>query len=303
MLFQYHKSLDDAVHCIELNPSWVRVCRSCPSPPILQNADPNTTSAFENNKLTTERAPFLFRALQAYIRKGEALQKLGNLDDAISTFQKGLEIEPGNKLLQIAKWKAEQFAASAQEGPSGEAAGQKRTAPDAVGPPSDAKRAKCEHGRRRNKCKDCGGSGICVHQRIRSNCKECGGSKFCSHGREKSKCKECGGSAICSHGREKRRCKECGGSGLCAAHGREKSRCRECGGSGICVHGRQKYSCKVCGGKGICAHGREKIKCKDCGGTGICAHGKQKFRCKECRVNTSTSVAAASKLLTQFRSS
>ena len=36
----------------------------------------------------------------------------------------------------------------------------------------------------------------------------------CTHGREKNKCKECGGSGICAHGREKYRCKECGGSGL-----------------------------------------------------------------------------------------
>ena len=32
----------------------------------------------------------------------------------------------------------------------------------------------------------------------------------CEHGRQKSRCKECGGSGICVHGREKRRCKDCG---------------------------------------------------------------------------------------------
>ena len=32
----------------------------------------------------------------------------------------------------------------------------------------------------------------------------------CEHGRERSRCKECGGSAICEHGRERRRCKQCG---------------------------------------------------------------------------------------------
>ena len=64
----------------------------------------------------------------------------------------------------------------------------------------------------------------------------------CEHGREKFRCKECGGSAICEHGRQKRSCKECGGSGICE-HGRRKSQCKECGGSGICEYGRNKRHC------------------------------------------------------------
>ena len=67
----------------------------------------------------------------------------------------------------------------------------------------------CPHGRRRNKCKECGGSQICEHGRVRSVCKECGGSQICEHGRVRSQCKECGGSAICEHGRQRCRCKEC----------------------------------------------------------------------------------------------
>eukprot|EP00964_Phaeocystis_antarctica_P062302 scaffold37315_cov58-Phaeocystis_antarctica.AAC.2 len=47
-------------------------------------------------------------------------------------------------------------------------------------------RWKCEHGRQRTKCKDCGG-----------------GIKKCEHGRERSKCKDCGGSGICEHGRQR----------------------------------------------------------------------------------------------------
>ena len=35
------------------------------------------------------------------------------------------------------------------------------------------KRAKCQHGRQRNKCKECGGASICQHGRQRSECKEC----------------------------------------------------------------------------------------------------------------------------------
>ena len=34
---------------------------------------------------------------------------------------------------------------------------------------------KCEHGRERSRCKDCGGSGICEHGRQRSQCKEYSG--------------------------------------------------------------------------------------------------------------------------------
>ena len=65
----------------------------------------------------------------------------------------------------------------------------------------------CEHGvRPRSQCKVCR---KCEHGRRRTNCKECGGGSICEHGRERSKCKECGGSQICEHGRERCKCKEC----------------------------------------------------------------------------------------------
>ena len=110
---------------------------------------------------------------------------------------------------------------------------------------------KCEHGRQRSLCKECGGSGLCEHGRKRSECKDCGGSGICDHGRQRSRCKDCGGSGLCEHGRERSRCKDCGGSGLCE-HGRQRSRCKDCGGSGICEHGRQRSRCKDCGGSGLC---------------------------------------------------
>jgi hypothetical protein len=125
------------------------------------------------------------------------------------------------------------------------------------------KRGHCEHSRRKQECKECGGSAICEHGRIKSRCKECGGSGICEHGRRKQECKECGGSAICEHGHIKRQCKECGGSGICE-HGRRKRQCKECGGSGICEHGRIKYTCKECGGSAICEHDRIKYQCKKC---------------------------------------
>ena len=50
---------------------------------------------------------------------------------------------------------------------------------------------KCEHNRRRSRCKECGGASICEHKRIRSECKECGGAGICEHNRQRQKCKEC----------------------------------------------------------------------------------------------------------------
>jgi len=143
------------------------------------------------------------------------------------------------------------------------------------------KRKRCEHGRVRSRCKDCGGGSVCEHGRQRSSCKDCGGSGICEHGRERSRCKDCGGSGICEHGRQRSRCKDCGGSSICE-HGRQKSRCKDCGGSSICEHGRERRKCKDCGGRGICEHGRQRSKCKDCGGSGICEHGRQRSHCKDC---------------------
>jgi hypothetical protein len=124
----------------------------------------------------------------------------------------------------------------------------------------------CVHGRRRSRCKECGGARLCVHGRQRSRCKECGGSSICLHGRQRYSCKECGGSSICEHGRRRHTCKECGGASICV-HGRQRSSCKECGGASICVHGRRRRTCKECGGANICLHGRERYRCKECGAT------------------------------------
>ena len=122
--------------------------------------------------------------------------------------------------------------------------------------------------------------GPCEHGvKYRSRCKVCGA---CPHGRRRTRCKDCGGGAICEHGRQRDRCKECGGKGICE-HGRRRSMCKECGGASICEHGRRRYRCKECGGVSICEHGRRRTECKECGGGAICEHGRQRFRCKDCR--------------------
>jgi len=95
------------------------------------------------------------------------------------------------------------------------ATGKKRTlqAPASAGRPG--KHHICEHQRRRDRCKDCGGSGLCEHQRVRSRSKDCGGGSICEHQRIRSSCKECGGGSLCEHQRKKSTCKDCGGSDIC----------------------------------------------------------------------------------------
>ena len=39
----------------------------------------------------------------------------------------------------------------------------------------------CPHGKRRYRCRECGGGSICVHGRVRSICKECGGASTVSY--------------------------------------------------------------------------------------------------------------------------
>lgn len=66
----------------------------------------------------------------------------------------------------------------------------------------------CKHGKRKQMCRECGGSGICQHGKQRHHCRECGGSGFCVHGKRKARCKECGGISICEHGRQKGCCRQ-----------------------------------------------------------------------------------------------
>ena len=142
--------------------------------------------------------------------------------------------------------------------------------------PCEPKKYKCEHGKRKEYCKECGGSAFCKHGKQKQICKKCGGSGICEHGKRKSRCKECGGSEFCEHGKNKYVCKECDGSGICE-HGKNKSICKECGGSGICKHGKQKRFCKECDGSAFCEHGKEKSRCKECGGSQICKGNKEPY--------------------------
>jgi len=140
---------------------------------------------------------------------------------------------------------------------------------------------KCEHGRNKSTCKECGGGSICEHGKLKHRCVECGGGSICEHGRRKDHCVECGGASICEHGRRRSHCVECGGSQICE-HKRQRSQCVDCGGSQICEHKRQRSQCFDCGGSQVCEHGRLKWSCVDCGGSQICEHNRRKNRCVQC---------------------
>ena len=141
---------------------------------------------------------------------------------------------------------------------------------------------KCEHGKQKSRCKECGGREICEHERIKTKCVPCKGGSICEHNKQKTHCIECQGSSICEHSRVKGRCKECQGTGICE-HNKRKYECIECGGTSICIHNKLKSRCKDCGGNEICIHNRQKYNCKDCRGSGICEHNKQKSFCKDCK--------------------
>jgi len=67
-------------------------------------------------------------------------------------------------------------------------------------------------------------------------CKKCVESaKKCEHGKSKTRCLDCGGGSLCEHGQVKYRCLECGGSAYCK-HEIQKCRCPTCGGSSLCIH-------------------------------------------------------------------
>ena len=68
---------------------------------------------------------------------------------------------------------------------------------------------KCENGRVKYCCKECGGSQFCEHNKRKEECKVCGGSQICEHNKRKKNCKDCKGSRICKHNKHKSSCKKC----------------------------------------------------------------------------------------------
>jgi hypothetical protein len=126
---------------------------------------------------------------------------------------------------------------------------------------SQSRKSNCEHNKRKDRCRHCGGAALCEHNKRKEICRLCGGSSFCEHNKQKTLCRHCGGASICVHGKQKSRCRLCGGASICV-HGKQQNRCRLCGGASICVHGKVKYICRLCGGTSICVHGKEKKLCR-----------------------------------------
>jgi len=109
----------------------------------------------------------------------------------------------------------------------------------------------------------------CQHGRTKTYCFECGGGSLCEHRNRKSLCKYCKGGSICEHDKEKTRCVECHGGSICV-HNKRKSCCVECGGGSICIHEKQKRNCRICNESYFCEHGKQKPSCKTCGGSALC---------------------------------
>jgi hypothetical protein len=104
----------------------------------------------------------------------------------------------------------------------------------------------------------------------------------CPHGRRKDRCKQCGGGwSFCGHGRRRWECRDCGGSSICP-HNRRRARCRDCGGASICEHGRDKWTCRACGGRGLYSQARRRTKCRVCCRRFSSAQGCQHETCKKC---------------------
>ena len=135
----------------------------------------------------------------------------------------------------------------------------------------------CEHGRRKDRCRDCG-TGICEHNKLKRYCKDCGANSICQHGRRRDRCKDCGsGSQICQHNKRRSTCVVCGGGEICE-HKRQRNRCVDCSGSQVCVHKKSKAYCRECGGSVFCEHNLEKRNCPDCGGYRACKSNKEPYK-------------------------
>lgn len=143
-------------------------------------------------------------------------------------------------------------------------------------------RKKCEHGKQKYLCKDCGGKGICKHNITKSACKICKGASICDHNRIKQHCKECNGASICEHNKRRSRCIICKGGSVCD-HNKLKSRCIQCNGNELCEHNKRKIYCINCMGNQICEHKKRKERCVECNGISLCEHKKDKLNCVDCR--------------------
>lgn len=141
---------------------------------------------------------------------------------------------------------------------------------------------KCEHGKQKHRCRDCGGSSFCEHNKRKTYCETCGGSELCIHKKRKARCRECNGTEFCIHKKSKYICRECSDGSAYCEHKKIKRLCKECGGNAYCEHKKRKYLCLECDGTAYCEHKKIKLRCIECNGNGICIHKKRKDQCVMC---------------------
>ena len=108
----------------------------------------------------------------------------------------------------------------------------------------DGKRLRCQHNRRRERCKECGGSQVCIHNKNRYTCLDCGKKQICKHKKRKIYCVLCDGSHICQHNRRRYECRFCYPNYYCE-HKIKRLFCQVCTGISRCPHKRVK-NCKIC---------------------------------------------------------
>lgn len=152
---------------------------------------------------------------------------------------------------------------------------------DLCQPVKSKKHIKCEHGKQKYRCIQCGGASICIHNREKYICHECNGKGICHHNKQIRQCHDCKGINICEHNINKSTCKTCKGSSVCE-HNRQRCRCKICSPDCLCKHNILKGGCKTCNPSILCVHSKRKSQCLLCKPKILCEHKKRKFSCPKC---------------------
>lgn len=97
-------------------------------------------------------------------------------------------------------------------------------------------------------CHDCRKTKCCHGLKNKSDCKECDKlareKQKCQHDKRKNRCKICSPNSVCSHSILKENCRTCNPDLTCV-HNAKKSNCVEC--SGInCEHNKRRSLCIMC---------------------------------------------------------
>jgi hypothetical protein len=141
---------------------------------------------------------------------------------------------------------------------------------------------KCEHGKEKYRCIQCGGASICIHKKEKYICSQCNGKGTCHHNKQIRQCKDCKGINICEHNVNKSTCKTCKGISVCE-HNKQRCRCKICNPNSLCEHNILKCGCKICNPSILCTHDKRKTHCLICNPNLLCEHNKRKNYCNLCK--------------------